>query len=204
MPDLSRKSPHQPRKTPRQARSGATVDAIVEAAARILETGGFDAYTTNAVAKLAGVSIGSLYQYFPTKEAITVRLIARETDALSRKIAEIDTTIGGRAPLEQLVRVAVEQQFRRPALARLLDIEEQRLPWTGETRTGPNQLSKIVRNCIAAAGHNDIDQHPEMVGDIIAIIKGMVDAAGRRGEQDHHALLARVNRAVFGYLSAPE
>lgn len=52
-----------PRKRPRQARSVATFEAILEAAARILEI------NTNAVAELAGVSIGSLYQYFPSKDA---------------------------------------------------------------------------------------------------------------------------------------
>ncbi|MBR8500820.1 TetR/AcrR family transcriptional regulator, partial [Burkholderia cenocepacia] len=65
MSDSSSRIPLSPRKAPRQRRSVATVDAIVEAAARILERDGFDGYTTNAVAALAGVSIGSLYQYFP-------------------------------------------------------------------------------------------------------------------------------------------
>ena len=65
------------RKTPAQKRSVATVAAILEAAARILETEGFDAYSTNAVAARAGVSIGSLYQYFPGKDAITRALISQ-------------------------------------------------------------------------------------------------------------------------------
>lgn len=55
-----------PRKTPRQQRSQATVDAMVDAAARILATDGFAMMSTNRVAGVAGVSIGSLYQYFPT------------------------------------------------------------------------------------------------------------------------------------------
>lgn len=68
----------EPRKRPHQQRSAATVDAILEAAARILERRGLDALTTNAVAALAGVSIGSLYQYFPGKAAILAELIRRE------------------------------------------------------------------------------------------------------------------------------
>ncbi|WP_454277896.1 TetR/AcrR family transcriptional regulator [Sphingomonas sanguinis] len=64
-----------PRKTARQGRSAATVDAIVEAAARILEAAGPSGYTTNAIAQRAGVSVGSLYQYFPNKDAITRALI---------------------------------------------------------------------------------------------------------------------------------
>jgi len=58
------------RKQPRQARSRATVAAIVEAGARILGRGGWTAFNTNAVAALAGVSIGTLYQYFPNRLAL--------------------------------------------------------------------------------------------------------------------------------------
>ncbi|MCM3754869.1 TetR family transcriptional regulator, partial [Bacillus licheniformis] len=79
MSDSSSRIPLSPRKAPRQRRSVATVDAIVEAAARILERDGFDGYTTNAVAALAGVSIGSLYQYFPNRDALTAALVERES-----------------------------------------------------------------------------------------------------------------------------
>jgi AcrR family transcriptional regulator len=58
------------RRSPRQTRARATVDAIVEAAGRLLVEGGLAGVTTNAVAGRAGVSIGSLYQYFPNKEAL--------------------------------------------------------------------------------------------------------------------------------------
>ena len=56
-----------PRKRPRQERAKATVETILEASARILVKRGFDGFTTNEVATAAGVSIGSLYQYFPNK-----------------------------------------------------------------------------------------------------------------------------------------
>ena len=75
MPDSPYKSRSTPRKAPRQARSLATVSAIVEAAARILEERGHEGFSTNAVAERAGVSVGSLYQYFPRKDAIYKRLI---------------------------------------------------------------------------------------------------------------------------------
>src|SRR5580698_10427561 len=71
-----------PRKAPTQRRATATVEAILEAAARILETQGLEGYTTNAVAERAAVSIGSLYQYFPNRDALTAALIERETATL--------------------------------------------------------------------------------------------------------------------------
>jgi AcrR family transcriptional regulator len=66
------------RKSPRQKRSAATFEAIVEAAAHFLRKGGGRAMTTNAIAARAGVSIGSLYQYFPDKQAIVRALVERE------------------------------------------------------------------------------------------------------------------------------
>ena len=60
----------------------AALPAILEAAARILETGGATGLNTNAIAQRAGVSVGSLYQYFPNKEAILAELIREKRGQL--------------------------------------------------------------------------------------------------------------------------
>ncbi|HLI67516.1 MAG TPA: helix-turn-helix domain-containing protein [Caulobacteraceae bacterium] len=76
------------RRTPQQARSRATVEAIVEAAAQILERRGPEGFTTSDVAERAGVSIGTLYQYFPDKQAILIAAARRElADAPPRRRA---------------------------------------------------------------------------------------------------------------------
>ncbi|MZR64415.1 TetR/AcrR family transcriptional regulator [Alcanivorax sp. DP30] len=80
------------KKEPRQARSRASVQAMVEACARILEERGYAGLTTNAVAEVAGVSIGSLYEYFPGKEAIVARLCG----AL---LADVSSTLNARLEL---------------------------------------------------------------------------------------------------------
>lgn len=59
--------PTQARKLPKQARSGAMVDAILPAAAELLDSGSAGDYTTNQIAERAGASIGSLYQYLPAR-----------------------------------------------------------------------------------------------------------------------------------------
>jgi AcrR family transcriptional regulator len=62
---MARRPLVKPRKTATQERSRATVDALVEATARILVKEGYDKASTNRIAEVAGVSVGSLYQYFP-------------------------------------------------------------------------------------------------------------------------------------------
>lgn len=75
-----------PRKAPRQSRSQATVTAILDATARILVERGYAAASTNAVAERAGVSVGSLYQYFPNKEALVSALHTRHGEQMMEVI----------------------------------------------------------------------------------------------------------------------
>ena len=102
----SRKVKTQPRKRPRQARASATVDAVLGAAAEVFTTAGFAAANVNRIAARAGVSVGSLYQYYPSKEALLVALIERHTDsslsALEQALTEARTL-----PLDAAVRHGV-------------------------------------------------------------------------------------------------
>lgn len=79
------------RRIPRQQRSRATVDAIVEAAAHVLATRGWAKFTTNEVALAAGASIGSLYQYFPDKLALVDSVRTRHLDAVLAALPDPDT-----------------------------------------------------------------------------------------------------------------
>ena len=83
---MQRQTRTTPRKRPRQARSKATVDTILDATTRVLVKQGFDGLSTNAVAAAAGVSIGSLYQYFPNKEALVLALIERHMEEMNSSI----------------------------------------------------------------------------------------------------------------------
>lgn len=71
MPDL------EPRKLPRQERARVTFEALVEACAQLLARDGYAGLTTNAIAERAGVSVGTLYQFFPNKDAVLAALIRR-------------------------------------------------------------------------------------------------------------------------------
>ena len=77
-----------PRKSPRQSRSAVTVAAILDATARILVERGYAATSTNAVAERAGVSVGSLYQYFPNKDALIAALHTRHVEQMKAVIED--------------------------------------------------------------------------------------------------------------------
>ncbi|NWD25720.1 TetR/AcrR family transcriptional regulator [Pseudomonas yamanorum] len=188
-----------PRKTPRQSRSSSTVAAILEGAAHILETAGFDGYSTNAIAQYAGVSIGSLYQYFPNKTAITRALIEREMGLLLAELAVLETTSEGMPALQGLLEIAVRHQLRRPVLARMLDVEEARLPIQEDVDQAGTTISNILRNVLQDTSLVLVTNN-QLCEDLLAIIKGMVDAAGQRGENDAQCLLRRVEYAVYGYI----
>ena len=194
------KSRPKPRKAPKQARSQQTVEVIVEAAARILEERGHAAFSTNAVAERAGVSVGSLYQYFPRKDALIGALILRETSQLVEEAKMAARQPSGRAALRAFIAACISHQFRRPKLARLLDFEEARLPFDAETQKITQSIHEIVLEILA---RRDLTAQPDLEAaaqDVIAIIKGIIDAAGMRGETHVEALGARVARATFGYL----
>jgi AcrR family transcriptional regulator len=84
---MTAKDPTIPRKGAKQARARATIDAILEATAHILIRDGYDRLTTNHVAREAGVSIGSIYQYFPSKDALVAALVDRQLDRMLSVIA---------------------------------------------------------------------------------------------------------------------
>jgi AcrR family transcriptional regulator len=190
-----------PRKQPRQARAQHTVDAIIEAAARILEEQGHGGFTTNAVAELAGVSIGTLYQYFPDKDALLGALIGRKTAGLVEGAEAACMLAAGQQALDALVRAAVRHQVRRPRLARLLDFEEARLPLDAGTQVVRSRFVAILADILARPDFPEPSNIAAAAGDVASIMRGMIDAAGERGEQGQEALVARVRRAVLDYLS---
>lgn len=77
-----------PRKRPRQERAQATVEAILDAACQLLVDNGYDKTSTNKIAQRAGVSVGSLYQYFPNKEAVVLAIIERHTGRMMALLEE--------------------------------------------------------------------------------------------------------------------
>lgn len=106
-----------PRRQPRQARALATRAAIFEAAAQILETEGEAAFNTNRVAERAGVSIGTLYQYFGSKQAILAAM-ARDWNARNRAALAAAIARGDVSPVRLAIRNQIQAMPGRPATRR--------------------------------------------------------------------------------------
>jgi AcrR family transcriptional regulator len=128
---MARKPLTKPRKHASQDRSRATVDALIEATARILVREGFDKASTNRIAEKAGVSVGSLYQYFPGKEALVAAVMERHNGELMQVVRDTLAEVAS-LPLEQaarkLVAAAVEAHRIDPKLHRVL---AEQIPRTG-------------------------------------------------------------------------
>src|SRR5215470_8848621 len=124
----------KPRKYASQERSRATVDALIEATARILVRDGFDRASTNRIAEVAGVSIGSLYQYFPCKEALVASVIGRHNQNIMQVVRAALTEVAAQ-PIEHAVRkmvaTAIEAHRIDPKLHRVL---AEQIPRTGRLK----------------------------------------------------------------------
>lgn len=194
-------SPLKPRKAPKQSRSAYTVDVILEGAAHILESGGMEEYTTNRIAERAGVSIGSLYQYFPSKDAVTIALIDREekklvVDALSAlDFSDI------RQAMSALINAAVNYQLKRPGLSTLLDNEETRLAKAVPNSEGGKTVRLALIDFFIKNNKNPIIDPSIAAADIMEIIRSLTDVAGQRAENNAVTLQNNIERAVFGYLA---
>lgn len=123
-----RRSPLAPRKSPRQERARATVEAILQASTYILKKHGFSAMTTNAVADRAGVNIASLYQYFPNKDAILVELMRRHVEATRRTTSQaLAQSKSPRAKVRNAIEAAIAAHAVDPELHRIFTMEGIRL-----------------------------------------------------------------------------
>ncbi len=114
---------HKPRKKPRQERARVTVQALLEATTQILIEEGYYKTTTNKIAKRAGISIGSLYQYFPNKESIIAELIqthaTQQTQLLRSKLREFSET-PPEVAVAALIDVLLEAHRLNPKLHRVV------------------------------------------------------------------------------------
>ena len=195
----------KPRKQPLQRRSAQTVEDILEAAARILERDGLGAFTTNRVAERAGISIGSLYQYFPNKQALLAALIERAQQRLRDDLARAMAQSRNRdlkGAIALVLRAAIADQIARPTLAAALDFDERCLP----VQHLVGESLRFIRTEIVALlgryrGELAVRDLGQAATDIQVIARALIEEAASGPGFDAAAVQTRALRAVLGYLT---
>ena len=194
-----------PRKSPRQRRARVTVEVIVEAAARSLETAGPEGFNTNAVAARAGVSVGSLYQYFPSKQALVAELSRRNAETALAGLAQAAERTRGRPMLERLrafTAFAIAQQGERPRLSRVLDqLEPGLMLDTDATATTPAILA-LLTPVLAQGAAMDSVELERIASDCLALSRTLIDRALERDAEPLSLAEDRIVGALAGYLAA--
>lgn len=206
---MARKPLTKPRKVASQERSRATVDALVEATARILVKEGFDKASTNRIAEVAGVSVGSLYQYFPGKEALVAAVIERHQQEIMQTVREEWSGVSGQ-PLEQAVRKLVAAAVRAhrvdPGLHRVLAEQIPRVGKLEELETFSRENYALFRAYLETRRDELRVEDLELasfvcVSSIEALTHNAVLHSPKLVPADSmDALIAEATRLVTGYL----
>ncbi|MGQ4813217.1 TetR/AcrR family transcriptional regulator [Agrobacterium vitis] len=199
------KAKHVMRKRPVQARSKATVDAIIEAAARILSDHGWAGFTTNKIAEAAGVSVGSYYQYFPDKHSLIDSIRDRHLEdcrTVLKSVLEQGLTLP--RFVEELVDGVIAIHSTHPGLHRVL-LDEA--PVSETFRDPASAFEKEYLGYYSAAvttyrsGKNDIDN--QTAGIVLSdAVDGIVHNAARRGTLQTVDVRNELVRIIQSYLSA--
>jgi AcrR family transcriptional regulator len=194
-----------PRKVARQQRALATCDAILEAAARIIGDSGLAGFNTNAVAVRAGVSIGSLYQYFPNKDALMAALIVRQQEqqlaTLQRAAASIASVDNLESIVRVLVRAAMQHHRDDVLLASAIDHEEARLPIDPTLGEYLDKGGAIVAMLLAQ--RNDVAGlvDPQAAARTLpALVRAVTDAWANLSPPQLDVAESEAVKAVLGYL----
>ena len=197
----------KPRKRPTQTRSQATVDAMLEAAARILVRDGYGTFTTNRVAAAAGVSVGSLYQYFPNKEALLAELKARHIAQIERGL-EAALEHAAETPLARLVPALVDAMAAahliEPELHRVLSAEVPHLGSSDAAEAFERRTFARMRALLAARRGEVVVRHLDLaVYVLVRTVEGTIhEAVVERPEELASGAISReVTRLLLGYLT---
>jgi AcrR family transcriptional regulator len=195
-------------KIPQQARSRVMVDSILDAAARVLRKHGYEEATTNRVAEVAGVSVGSLYQYFPNKEALVRALLERHDAAMWAVFTDHATIAIGR-PFVQAIPAVIDALFAAhlvdPDLHRVLHQQVPRVGALAILHSTSARSRAVVEDLLRARP----DQH-ERSGDVtiaalimVETVEALIHASIALPPAQARARQRDTSELVLRYLGAP-
>lgn len=205
---MARAIPTNPRKSASQERSRATVKALLDATARVLTKVGYDRASTNRIAATAGVSVGSLYQYFPNKEALVAALVARHNremlDLLREALKEV-ASLDLATAIAKLVRAAVDAHRVDPALHRVFDEQVPRMGQLAKIEALQGETFQLVRHYLEKRRDEiavrDLDSATSiLVTTVEALTHQFVIHRADTPDRDCERFIDEVTRLVVGYL----
>ena len=197
----------KPRKTPVQARSEATVDAIFKATIQVLLSDGERRLTTTRVAERAGVSVGTMYQYFPHKQALLYAVVQQHLTEFVEGFEVVCAQIENK-PLatiaEAMTEAFVEIKTRQPDVSRALykiaaslDTEELRVNVS-------RRLQAACSRALASATDARFDALPDIAFTLLTAMNGTTRAVFELGAEARLVELLRTHMQILcrGYLEA--
>ena len=200
--------PTIPRKSASQKRSQATVETLLDATARVLTREGYDRASTNRIAATAGVSVGSLYQYFPNKEALVAALVARHNremlqllrDAL-KEVASLDLATA----MRELARATVDAHLVDSALHRIFAEQVPRMGQLAEIEALQRETFLLVRAYLEERRNEisvrDLDSATSIcVTTVEALTHEFVIRKPDALDGDRDRFIEEVTRLIVGYL----
>ncbi|MGQ0505178.1 MAG: TetR/AcrR family transcriptional regulator [Myxococcaceae bacterium] len=193
-----------PRKLPVQRRARETVEAILTAAAQLLVAEGYDRASTNRVAQRAGVSIGSLYQYFPSKEALVAALVERHSERMMATLSNALTVTGGASPealTRAVIRALIKAHRVQPKLHAVLTEQSSRV---GRRQMGEfsRKTAEMIRAALESFGAGIRPVNFELAAFVLARALEAVTQALilERRNRDEDELVDELTALVVGYL----
>lgn len=198
-----------PRKQPTQERARDTVEAILGAASQVLIQHGYEQATTARIATRAGVSVGSLYQYFPNKEALVAALIERHADDLVNSVRSILRSHAN-STLEDCVRASIEATITAHRLdPRLHKILHEQVPRVGRLQTAMRANHELTLEIERFLRDHEREIDPSHDPGIAAlVIETVIDAIAHKAVLERSALSVPVAAReafaiIMSYLKQP-
>jgi AcrR family transcriptional regulator len=197
------------RRAPTQARSEATVQAILLATDQLLAARGLDDLTTHDIAERAGVSVGTLYQYFPSKEAVVGEMIHRQMVDFYERLHSQSTAMAD-APIGEVVALVcqsvIDTLLERPSLATLMAHDRARIAGAEIVRArkelAVSMVSAVLASRAEAANVGDVELASWVFVELLQ--NGVRAAFHEREQQTRDGRLTReLTRITCGYLGVP-
>lgn len=197
-----------PRKSASQKRSQVTVETLLDATARVLVREGYDRASTNRIAAKAGVSVGSLYQYFPNKESLVAALVARHNREMLQLLREALAEMASRdiaTVMRELVRAMVDAHLVDPVLHRIFSEQVPRMGQLAKIEALQRETFRLIRDYLEERRDEisvtDLDSATSIcVTAVESLTHEFVIRKPDALDGDRDRFIDEVTRLVVGYL----